>query len=211
MDEILPGIHHWTAFHEGLRARVHSYYVEPAGALIDPMVPDEGIEAFRAMSVTPQPVVLTNHHHVRDSDAFRRTFGCAVRGNARALDRLDGHDARPYFFGDEVAPGVVAIEISVIRPDETALHIAHGGGAIAFADGLVRPSGAALGFAADDVLGAHPIDKKRGLKEAFRGLLLRDFDALLFAHGEPLCHHGKAALRRFVEEPVEYPEYGPYG
>jgi hypothetical protein len=189
---------------------VHSHYVEPAGVLIDPMVPEEGMEAFAGLSVTPQQALMTNHHHFRHSDAFRRAFGCVVRANARGIEDLDDQDVRPYFFGDEVGPGVVAVEISVIHRDETALHISHGGGAIAFADGLVRPSGAALGFARDDALGAHPINKKRGLKEAFRGLLLRDFDALLFAHGEPLCHHGKAALRQFVEEPVEYPEFGPY-
>jgi hypothetical protein len=54
------------------------------------------------------------------------------------------------------------------------------------------------------------VRKKKGLKSAFSGLLLRDFEALLFAHGEPLLEDGRAALRRFVEQPVEYPEYGPY-
>ena len=53
-------------------------------------------------------------------------------------------------------------------------------------------------------------DLAEDLKEAFRGLLLRDFDALPVAHGEPLRDDGKRALREFVELPVEYPEYGPY-
>jgi hypothetical protein len=67
-----------------------------------------------------------------------------------------------------------------------------------------------LGFLADEDLGAHPVRKKQGLKDALRGLLLRDFDALLFAHGAPLLDDGKGALRQFVELPVEHPEYGPY-
>jgi hypothetical protein len=35
-----------------------------------------------------------------------------------------------------------------------------------------------------------------------RGLLTRDFDHLLFAHGEPLIGGGRAALRRFLREAV---------
>ncbi|MEA2290480.1 MAG: hypothetical protein QOD55_2477 [Solirubrobacteraceae bacterium] len=208
MREILPGIHHWTAHHPELGAPVSSYYIEPAGALIDPMVPDEGLEGFEGL-YRPQQAILTNRRHFRQSDRFRDAFGCAIRGPAPARDELADRDVRPYFFGDEVAPGITAVEIGVIGADETALHVTHGDGAIAFADGLVRPAGA-LGYPADDDLGAHPLRKKKGLKAAFGGLLLRDFDALLFAHGEPMPDDGKAALREFVEVPVEYPEYGPY-
>jgi hypothetical protein len=42
------------------------------------------------------------------------------------------------------------------------------------------------------------IARKDGLKEAFRGLLTRDFEHLLFAHGDPLIGGGKAALRDFL-------------
>jgi hypothetical protein len=35
MRDVLPGILHWTTFHDGIGARVSSHYVEPAGALID--------------------------------------------------------------------------------------------------------------------------------------------------------------------------------
>jgi hypothetical protein len=208
MRQIMPGVHHWTAHDADLGAPVSSYYVEPAGALVDPMVPAEGMDAFAGMA-PPQQVVLTNHHHFRDSDRFREAFGCVVRAVAPACEELVGHDVRPFFFGDEVAPGVTAVEIGVIAGDETALHIAHAAGAIGFGDGLVRPAGI-LGYPADDDLGAHPLRKKKGLKDAFGGLLLRDFDVLLFAHGEPMRDDGKAALREFVEVPVEYPEYGPY-
>jgi hypothetical protein len=44
--------------------RVSSYYVEPAGALIDPRVPDEGLDAF-AGRARPQQVVLTSGLHAR--------------------------------------------------------------------------------------------------------------------------------------------------
>lgn len=209
MNEILPGVHHWTTHHQGLGAPVSSYYVAAAGALVDPMVPDEGLDAFADLPA-PQQVILTSRRHFRHSDRFRDAFGCVVRGPAPSRDELADRDVRPFWFGDEVAPGVTALEIGVMAEDETALHIAHGAGAMAFGHALTHPAGAPLAYPADDDLGAHPVRKKKGLKEAFRGLLLRDFDALLFAHGAPLAEDGKAALRTFVEEPVEYPEYGPY-
>jgi hypothetical protein len=114
---------------------------------------------------------------------------------------LEGRDVEPFRFGDEVAPGITALEIGVLCPDETALHITDGGGAVAFADGIVR-TGSALGFVPDPLLGDDPPAIKRGLKAAFRGLLPLDFDALLFAHGEPQASGGRAALRAFAGDPA---------
>jgi hypothetical protein len=202
MDEILPGIHHWTSHDEELGTPVSSSYVDPAGVLIDPTVPDEGLDPFAGL-MTPQQAVLTNRRHVRESARFREASGCVVRAPAAARDELAALDVRPYWPGDEVGPGVIAVEIDVIAEDEAALHITHGGGAIAFGDAIVRPGGV-LGFPATKrsarIRGASARASRRR----------RDFDALLVAHGEPLRDDGKRALRQFVEVPVEYPEYGPY-
>jgi hypothetical protein len=126
------------------------------------------------------------------------------------MPALEKRGVRPFWFGDEVAYGVTAVELGLVCEEETALHVAHGSAAIAFGDGLVHPDTATVAFAPDDLLGRHPDRVKRGLKEAFRGLLLRDFDALLFAHGEPMATDGKTALRKFVEEPTEHEDFGPY-
>ncbi|HXS42981.1 MAG TPA: hypothetical protein VN751_00030, partial [Solirubrobacteraceae bacterium] len=67
------------------------------------------------------------------------------------------------------------------------------------ADGLVSSRGA-VGFVPDRLLGDDPEGVKAGLREAYRRLLDRDFDDLLFAHGDPLVGGGKAALRDFVSK-----------
>ena len=207
MQELIPGLFHWTTFHDGIRARVSSFYVEPAGALIDPRVPDGGVEAFEGR-VRPQQVVLTSGLHARHAERFAEAFGCLVRASPQALDRLGGAlQAEPYTDGDEVAPGITAIHIGKLSPDEYALHIALDDGAIAFADGLIRYAGT-LGFVPDALIGDDPEAVKEGLKDAFRGLLTRDFDHLLFAHGDPLIGGGKAALRDFLQQPVGKEDYG---
>jgi hypothetical protein len=205
MREVIPGIFHWTTPHEPIGARVSSYYVEPAGIVIDPKVPEDGLEALPG---TPQQVVLTTGLHDRDAQRFADAFDIPIRASFEAAERLgDALAIEPFNDGDEVAPGVTAIVIDVLCPDECALHIAVDEGAIAFADGLIR-YGDALAFVPDELLGAHPGRVKQGLKQAFLGLLARDFDNLLFAHGEPLIGGGKAALRDFATSPVGHEDFG---
>src|SRR5437763_16576711 len=106
MRELRPGLFHWTTFHEGIRAPVSSYYVEPAGAVIDGRVPDEGLEAAFAGHEPPRVALLTTGLHLRHADQFAEAFGCALRAPAEARDRLGPDQAfEPYGDGDAVAPG----------------------------------------------------------------------------------------------------------
>jgi hypothetical protein len=199
VQEIAPGIFHWTAFRSSIGSRVSSYYVEPAGVLIDPMAPEGGLDVFDGHA-PPQQALLTTRHHYRDCDAFIERFGVTVVCSAPGLHEFEGTDRRVegFEFGDEVAPGVVAVGTNAISPDDTTFVIAHGGGALSFGDGLVRPPGGPLGFVPDSLMGDDPAAVRDGLTNAHRGLLERDFDHLLFAHGEPLVGGGRAALKEFV-------------
>jgi hypothetical protein len=199
MREIVPGIYHWTAFRATIGAQVSSYYVEPAAVVIDPMVPEDGLEAFDAHE-PPRQAILTIRHHYRESDRFVERFGVKVRCSEPGLHAFEGTDriVEGFQFGDEVAPGIVALGTDAISPDDTTLHIAHGGGALAFGDGLVRLPGGPLAFVPDRLMGDDPAQVKEALIDAYGGLLERDFDTLLFAHGEPLEGGGRAALSDFV-------------
>ena len=199
MREILPGLFHWTTFHEPIGAPVSSYFVEPAGVVVDPKVPEDGLDALPG---DPQQVVLTTGLHHRDAPRFAEAFGIPVRASVPARDRLgDTLAVETYDDGEEVAPGVTALIIGKLCDDEGALHIAVAEGALVFADGLIR-YGDTLAFVPDELLGDHPDRVKEGLKEAFGALLTRDFDHLLFAHGDPQIGGGKSALRTFATGPV---------
>jgi hypothetical protein len=198
MQEIAPGIHHWTAFRDTIGTTVSSHWVEPAGVVIDPLLPDEGLDPFERAEVGPQQVLLTTGLHRRHAERIAEAFSIPIRAPREAADRLgDRLDFEPYGDGDELAPGVQAVRIGVLCPDEYALHVTVSQGAIAFADGL-HHYGGALGFFSDDLLGDDPEAVKRGLREQFRALLERDFDHLLFAHGDPIVGGGKRALRDFA-------------
>jgi hypothetical protein len=147
--EVLPGVHHWTRVHPRIRAVVRSYYVEPAGVVIGPLIPREGLEWFEDRR-RPEQVVLTIRHHPRDGERFAEAFGCELRCHVDGLHEFaDGPDVQGFHFGDELAPGVTALDVDAISPDETALHLDYGGGAISFGDGVTRPGGGPLRFVPD--------------------------------------------------------------
>ncbi len=199
MEEILPGIHHWTALHPRIHQQVHSYYVEPAATLIDPMLPAAGLAAFDSL-VEPQQILLTNRHHYRDSARFVEAFGCRVRCNELGLHRFaDGPPVEGFAFGEQLAPAITALEVGVLCPEETALHIALGDGALAFADSIIRRDGGQLDFVPDQLLGEDPKAIRDGLRQSLRRLLDQRFDSLLLAHGEPLIGGGRQALREFAD------------
>ena len=200
MKEILPGIHHWTAFHEGIRMEVSSYHLaDDPVTVLDPMVPEEGIDWFREQG-PPGQILLTNRHHYRHSDDFQERYGCPVFCNREGLHEFEnGPPVEGFSIGVEVAPAIVTREVGAICPDDTALHVTVGDGVLAFGDGLIRSGDGSLGFVSDFLLGDDPEAVRHGLTDALRNLLELDFDTLLFAHGEPLAGGGKTALRRFLE------------
>jgi hypothetical protein len=201
MQEIQPGLLHWTAFHEGIAADVHSYFHVPSATLLDPMEPLQGVEAVPR----PERIVLTNRHHYRHSDRFRAVFGCPVLCHEAGLHEFEGaREVQGFRFGDALAPGVRAFEVGVLCPEETAVHLdGEGGGALAFADALVRGRHGELGFVPDPLMGDDPAAIRRGLRQRFKALAEEiEFDAVLLAHSDPIVHAGRSALRTFAEAPT---------
>lgn len=197
MNEIIPGVWHWTAFHEGIGSDVSSYMVERASALIDPMLPEDGVEAFRGRE--PEVILLTNRHHYRHSDRIVEEFGCPVLCHEAGLHEFEGGPpVQGFAFGDDVADGVLALEVGALTPEETAFHIDAGPRALSFGDALVNVPDSGLTFVPDKYIGDDPEAVKEGLREAFRRLLAHDFDALLVAHGAPMPSRGKSALLEFA-------------
>jgi hypothetical protein len=198
MHEVLPGVLHWTTHHEGIGTQVHSHFAVEAAALIDPRVPEGGVEEV-ARYGRPDRILLSNRHHLRHSERFASEFGCPIRCHEAGMHEFgDGPDVQPFRFGDEVAPGITALRMGALTPEDTVFRLGAGPGALLFADGLVRGRDGTLAFVPDSLMGDDPEAVKDGLRASLRGLLDEDFDALLFAHGDPMASGGHEALRAFV-------------
>jgi hypothetical protein len=196
MQEISPGLWHWSARHPHIRSEVSSYYLQPERVVLDPILPAEGIEWFE--SAPPEHILLTNRHHDRDSWRLHATYACEVHCISNGVAELEGRGPVTAFeFGDELPGGITVHEVNSISPDETALHIP-AYRAVACADGVIRGPGTdTLGFVPDQLMD-DPERTKAGLAAAYRRLLELDFDHLLLAHGEPVVGDAAAALAAFV-------------
>lgn len=198
MDEIAPGLWHWTAVRERIGAEVSSYYLEPERVIVDPMIPPDGRDWFAAHG-TPEHAVLTNRHHDRDAWRLHEAFGCTVHCVRNGLYEIEGRGPVEAFdFGDEL-PGEIRVhEVDAICPDETAMYIPRHR-ALAVADGVVRwRRGDELQFVPDSLMD-DPESTKQQLRDAYRELLELDFDLLLLAHGDPITADARAALRAFLD------------
>jgi hypothetical protein len=197
MEEIAPGIWHWTTFHPRIKSDVSSYYLPAERVLIDPMAPAEGLDWF-ADNGPPTDVLLTNRHHYRASDRFVQRFGVSVHCVREGMHEFArGELVEPFDFGDELPGGIVAHAVGAICPDETAFHIP-AREALAVADGAVRwKEGGPLVFVPDRFMD-EPERTKEGLRKAYRRLAEFDFRHLLLAHGAPFVGTGRDALAEFA-------------
>jgi len=190
VQEIAPGLWHWTALRESIRSDVSSYYLAEERVAIDPMVPPERPEWLQ-----PEHAILTTRHHDRGAWQLGGTVWVVEQG----AHELEGRgEFRTFAWGDELPGGIVACEVDALSPDETALHIpAHN--ALAIGDGVVRwPGVEALTFVPDEFMD-DPEQTKEGLRAAYRRLLDElEFDHLLLAHGDPVVGGAKEELRALV-------------
>lgn len=201
MDEVTGGILHWTTYHDGIGHTVHSHLHIPSGAVFDPRLPEGGVEAL-ASAALPSVVLLSNRHHLRHAPALAEAYGCPIRVHEAGLHEFAGGDApavEGFAFGDEVAPGVTAVEMGVICPEETVFRIEADPGALLFADAVMRVDGE-LTFVPDQLLGDDAAAVKDGMRTRIGELAEQeDFDVLLLAHGAPMASGGRDALRRFAD------------
>ncbi len=150
MEEVLPGVHHWTAEHPRLKIEVSCHFLAGSATAIDPLLPEDGMDWFRRHR--PSRVVLSNRHHLRHSERLADAFGCPILCHESGLYEFEhGPQVQGFAFGDRLADDLTALEMNSICPDDTVLRIDAGGGALLFADSLIHHG--EVGFVPDNLIG----------------------------------------------------------
>ena len=201
LTEVVPGILHWRGRHPNHGGIVHSHFLTRQRVAIDPIGVEGLVPALERAGGVEQ-VLLTNRHHLRGSEELVAAFDATLRCPRVGLHEFEGPDAPVvigYGWGEEPAEGVTAHVVGSLAPDDGALHIAVGPGALAFADAVVADEHG-LGFVPDSLMD-DPEERKVGILAALGNLLDLDFDILLLAHGTPIPTGGKRVLTSFVDAP----------
>jgi hypothetical protein len=94
------------------------------------------------------------------------------------------------------------LELGSICAEETTLLLDVADNCVlSFGDGLTREEDGSLVFMRDELLGDKPQSVRAGLHRNLRRILdEEDFDALLFAHSEPVLRGGWALLSDFLSQ-----------
>ena len=191
MQEITPGIRHWTAVHPKIGWVVSSYWLPGLRVLLDPLEVPEQVDDV-------DEIVLSNRHHRRSAFEARDRFGAAVRVPRVGLHEFADDDlVEPYDFGEPLAGGTItAHQVTELWPDDGALHIPSLD-ALAIADTVLNESDR-LQFM-PDVCFDEPAAERRSIQEGLGRLAEElEFTHLLLAHGAPLVGDGRARLREFA-------------
>ncbi len=193
MEEIAPGIRHWTAKHPKIKMDVSSYWLPSLGVLLDPLAVPEEVDQVGE-------IILVNRHHFRDALEARERFGATIRApRAGAHEFDDGDPIEFYDFEEELAGGAITPhQVTELWPDDSALHIPSLS-ALAIADTVVKFGKTDdLQLVPDDLMGDAEAEK-RAILDGLAALAERlEFDHLLLAHGTPVIGDGRDRLRAFA-------------
>lgn len=203
MNEILPGIWHWATPRASIGGKpVSSYWIDEGGVAIDPLVPeDAGLDWFAARPTPPSAVVLSCRHHYRDSGDFNDRFGCTIQAPRSGMQEFtSGEPVTAYDPGDVLPGGLVAVEVGVLSPDDSALYLPDRK-VLWLADAAVRSMtdpASKLGWVIDVLMDDPPETKRRLLERLSEILDEYDFEHLMLGHGLPLVGDGRAQLEELV-------------
>jgi hypothetical protein len=199
MRDVAAGLWIWRLEHPdwhpdaGWEPPVTSTSVESGGevALLDPLAPPEGSEAWTRLDANPPTlVVILKPDHVRDVDLFVRRYDARAFGpylfwpGDRHETEIEGIEP-----GTELPGGLVALYDGRGR-NETPLWLPEQR-ALVFADAMTEREGELL------VWGT-PWHEERVLP-ALRALLELPFEHVIVSHGEPV--HDRAAYERALDLP----------
>ncbi|MCG3147382.1 MAG: hypothetical protein PCFJNLEI_00821 [Verrucomicrobiae bacterium] len=191
---VTAALHGWAAFQTEWKVFFNSYAVVAGDGvvLVDPTQPEPAalkeLEALGELSA----IVLTNAHHCRDADWFRKHYEIQIYAHEQAAVDCDTKIDVPVVDGEQLPGGLRAIFLPGVSASEMALLAP--GGIMLIGDAILNTPGKGLELLPDQFIA----DKKLA-RQSLQKLLEFEFEVLTFGHGEPLAAGGKLALANFLK------------
>ncbi len=197
LNEVAPSLFGWSTFQTQWKVDFNSYVLcTPEGLLlIDPTMPAPPVLTKLEALGEPLAIVLTNAHHDRDADAFRKLYGVQIYANEKAQSDCDTKIDVLTVDGEKLPGGLKTIFLTGVTTGEMALFTKNNGGILLIGDALLNPPGKRL-----QLLPAQFIEDKKQARVSLLKLLDFNFKIATFGHGEPLTKNAKKAIAAFLRK-----------
>ena len=187
-----PHLFGWSVFNEDRNIDFHStVWVRPEGnVVIDPLPLSDHDEAHLRELGGVAWIVVTNSDHVRDSIRLAENTGAQLLGPSQEANDFPMQCNRWLTDGDEVVPGMLALELEGSKtPGELALLLE--GSTIISGDLIRAHEGGALCLLPSEKLS----NKRKAIASLQRLTLLPELEALLPGDGWPVFRDAKILLQ----------------
>ncbi len=185
----------WSVFNEDRNIDFHSaVWVRPEGnVVIDPLPLSHHDETHLRELGGVAWIVITNSDHVRDSIRLAENTGAQLMGPSQEADNFPVECTRWLADGDEVVPGMLALELEGSKtPGELALLLERS--TLITGDLIRAHEGGALRLLPEEKLS----DKRKAIESLRRLTLLPKLEALLPGDGWPVFRDATVLLRELL-------------
>jgi glyoxylase-like metal-dependent hydrolase (beta-lactamase superfamily II) len=198
LNKIAPSLFGWAGFQTQWEIYFNSYAVKTKHGVVfvDPTLPEPAVLQQLEALGDPLAIVLTNAHHDRNADAFRKKYDVRVYAHERAQSDCDTKIDVLVLDGEKLPGGLQAIFLPGVTTSEMALYAKDAGGMLLIGDALMNTPGKGLQLLPDQF-----IEDKKLAKKSLQKLLEFDFKIATFGHGDPLTIDAKKTIVAFLKQP----------
>lgn len=198
LREVVRNLYGWSSFHPQWKVDFNSYALKTAEGVvfIDPLKAEEDVLKKLEALGEPIAIFLTNAHHDRDADRFRKRYEIQVYAHETAKADCETKIDVLLMDGERLPGAVKAMHLPGSSAGETAYYSKTGGGIVLMGDSLLNPTDKGLTLLPDPYID----DKKQAMKSLQR-LLTLDFKVITFAHGNPIVENAKKEISNFLKKP----------
>jgi hypothetical protein len=198
LNRITASLWGWASFQTQWKIDFNSYAIKtPDGVVfVDPTMPDRAVVQKLEALGNPLAIVLTNAHHERDADAFRKKYDVQIYAHEKAPSDCDTKIDVLAVNGEKLPGRLKTIFLPGVTTSEMALYMKVAGGVLLMGDALLNTPGKGLQILPDQF-----IEDKKLARASLQKLLEYNFKIATFAHGDPIIKDAKKRIAAFLKKP----------
>ncbi len=198
LNAVTSSLFGWASYHPQWKIDFNSYALKTSDGVVfvDPTMPAPPVLKQLEKLGDPLAIVLTNAHHERAADAFRKHFDVQIYAHEKAQSDCDTKVDVLVVNGETLPGGLKAIFLPVVTTSEMALFTKLAGGILMLGDALLNPPDKGLELLPDEF-----IEDKKEARRSLAVLLDYNFKIATFGHGDPITKDAKKVLAAFLKKP----------